>query len=184
MTTATTLPIRKLDLKADDLIECILQRKGGTIVDFGFHNKKKAKYHFAPLDPLDPESPHICNVPNTEHYERFLDIAEAYRAFDPSEDYEPVYAVSTPPDIADAFDPRNDFKDLLSVNPEEVSNEWLGRFSKEVLQINIKQKQVLADVAVTQYGIEFDYKTTSATDIARLILVERIKEERNVSDNT
>ena len=179
--TATT---NKTDLTADDLIECIIQRKGGTVVDFGFHNKKKVKYNFQPLNPLDPESPHVCNVPNDDHYDRLLDIEEAYRAFNPDEDYEPVYAAATPSNDEDDFDPRNDFKDLLSVNPEDVSNDWLGKFAATILETPIKQKQKLADMATSQYGLEFDYKTTSATDIVRKILVERIKEERNVSDNT
>ena len=171
-----------INLAATDLIECILHRKGGTLVDFGFHNRKKSKYHFQPLNPLDPDSPHVCNVPNKEHYQRFLAIPEAYRAFDPTEEYQPVYAAPTPTNENDDFDPRNDFNDLLSVNPEDVSNDWLGRFSKEILGININQKQKLADLAETTYEIDFDYKTTSATEIARMILVKRIEEERNASD--
>ncbi|HHX4894666.1 TPA: hypothetical protein ACVB8O_002146 [Acinetobacter baumannii] len=179
MTTATN---NKINLEADDLIECILQRKGGTIVEFGFHAKKKVKYHFQPLNPLDPDSPHVCNVPNDDHYDRLLNIPEAYRAFDPDEEYEPVLAAPAPSDDDD-FDPRNDFSDLLSVNPEDVSNDWLGKFAETILGIKISQKQKLADVATKQYGLEFDYKTTSAVDIVRLILVERIEQERNVSDN-
>ena len=179
--TATT---NKVNLELDDLIECILKRTGGTVVEFGFHNKKKIKYHFQPLDPLDPDSPHVCNVSNNDHYYRFLDIEEAYRAFNPEEDYEPVYSAPTADNNEDNFDPRNDFNDLLSVNPEDVSNDWLGKFATTILEIPIKQKQKLADMATAQYGLEFDYKTTSATDIVRKILVERIKEERNVSDNT
>lgn len=180
----TAAPVNKIDLEADDLIECTIQRKGGTVVDFGFHNKKKVKYHFLPINPLDPESPHVCNVPNDEHYERFVNIPEAYREFDPSEEYEPVYSAPAPTNKEDDFDPRNDFNDLLSVNPEDVSNEWLGNFAKVILETPINQKQKLADMATTRWKLEFDYKTTSAVDIVRKILVERIKEERNVSDNT
>lgn len=182
--TATQAPVNKVNLEADDIIECIIQRKGGTVVDFGFHNKRKIKYSFQPLNPLDPESPHVCNIPNDDHYDRLLEIKEAYRAFDPEEEYEPPYTAPTPENDEDDFDPRNDFNDLLSVNPEDVSNDWLGNFAKVILEIPIRQKQQIADVATTQYGLEFDYKTTSATDIVRMILVERIEEERNVSDNT
>lgn len=182
--TIAQAPVSKVNLEADDIIECIIQRKGGTVVDFGFHNKRKVKYNFQPLNPLDPESPHVCNVPNDDHYDRLLDIEEAYRAFDPTEEYVPAYTAPTPDNDEDDFDPRNDFNDLLSVNPEDVSNEWLGRFAETILETPIKQKQKLADLAIAQYSLEFDYKTTSATDIVRKILVERIKEERNVSDNT
>lgn len=179
-----TTPAHKVDLEADDLIECIIQRQGGTVVDFGFHNKRKVKYNFQPLNPLDPESPHICNVPNDDHYDRFLKITEAYRAFDPNEEYEPAYTAPTPDNDEDDFDPRNNFNDLLSVDPEDVSNDWLAEFAEIILETPIRQKQKIADLATTQYGIEFDYKTTSANDIVRKILVKRIEEERNVSDNT
>lgn len=171
-----------INLNADDIIECIAHRKDGTIVEFGFHNRKKVKYHFKPLNPADPDSPHVCNVPNDEHYNRFLEIPEAYRAFNPSSDYEPPYTAPTPTNKNDDFDPRNDFNDLLSVNPEDVSNDWLGRFSKEILSIPVTQKQKLAEYAEKTYGLEFDYKTTSATEIIRMILVKRIEEERNASD--
>lgn len=179
MTTATN----KINLEADDLIECILKRKGGTVVEFGFHNKKKSKYHFQPLNPLDPDSPHVCNVPNDDHYDRFLDIPEAYRAFDPDEDYEPVMSAPAPSDNDD-YDPRNDFNDLLSVNPEDVSNDWLGKYAETILKIKVSQKQKLADAATKQYGLEFDYATTTAVDIVRLILVANIEAERIASENT
>ena len=172
-----------IDLKADDIIECIPHRKGGTVVDFGFHNKRKVKYHFKPIDPTDPDSPHVCNVPNDEHYDRFLEIPEAYRAYFHDQEYEPAYAVPTPKQERDEYDPRNDFADLLSVNADDVSNDWLGRFTKEIIGIKLTQKQDLADYAQTHYELDFDYGTTTAAEIARLILKERIEEERNASDS-
>lgn len=179
MTAAAT---NKINLEADDLLECILKRKGGTVVEFGFHNKKKVKYHFQPLNPLDPDSPHICNVPNLEHYKRLVSITEAYREFDPDGEYEQVYAIQKSGDDSD-FDGRNDYEDLLSVNPEEVSNDWLAGFTQQVLQIKLTQKQKLTDYAKTSYGIEVD-KTVTAADLARLILVACIEEEREASENT
>lgn len=173
----------KVDLTADDLVECLLKREGGTTVDFGFHNRKKVKYHFAPLDVNDPDSPHVCNVPNEEHYDRFVvGIPEAYRPYDHDAEYEPAMSMASASSGEDNFDPSNDENDLLSVNPEEVSNKWLGDFAKNVLKTPVTQKQKLADLATEQYGLEFDYSTTTATDIVRLILVERIKEEKNASD--
>lgn len=171
-----------VNLQSENLIECLLKRKGGTIVNFGFHNKKKSVYHFRPLDLEDPESPHVCEVNNEEHYQRFLNIQEAYRPFNPDEEYEPVMQAPLAPEMDD-YDPRNNFDDLLSVNPEDVSNEWLGQFAEKVLGLTIRQKQELADMATTQYGLEFEYKTETAVDIARMILVERIKLERNASES-
>ena len=171
-----------LDLTADDIVECILKREGGTIVEFGFHNKKKVKYHFRPIDATDPESPHVCNVSDDDHYGRFLSISECYREFDPDGEYQPVYSLSKPSEDDD-YDSRNNFYDLLSVNPDDVSNEWLGQFAETILKIKVTQKQNLADMATTQYGLEFDYSTTTAVEIVRMILVECIKAELAASES-
>lgn len=172
----------KVDLTQENLIECILKRKGGTIVDFGFHANRKVNYHFKPLDPTDPDSPHVCNVPNEDHYKRFVKIPEAYREYFPDEEYTPVMQLPDADDDIDPLDPRNDFNDLLSVNPEDVSNDWLIKFSNEILKISGKNKQEIADYAIKHYSLEFDYKTTTSSEILRMILVERIKEERNASE--
>lgn len=172
---------KKVDLTQENIIECVLKRKGGTLVNFGFHNRKKSVYHFQPLDPNDPDSPHVCNVENEEHYERFVNIPEAYREFFPDEEYEPVVELSSPAPQQD-YDPRNDFNDLLSVNPEDVSNDWLEKFTKTILGITLKQKQELADYLKKTYGEEPDYKSTTAAELARLILKQRIQEEQNASD--
>lgn len=171
------------DLQAENLIECILKRKGGTVVNFGFHKNRLVVYHFKPLDQTDPESPHVCNVENAEHYERFVNIPEAYREYFPDEEYMPAMQVPTPTESTDPFDPRNDFKDLLSVNPDDVSNDWLAKFSTVILDIKPTAKQKLADYLKTTYPtLEFDYQTTTASEITRLILVQRIEEERNASE--
>lgn len=172
---------KKLDLTQENIIECILKRKGGTIVNFGFHNRKKAVYHFQPIDATDPDSPHVCNVENEEHYERFVSIKEAYREFFPDEEYEPIMQLASPVPNND-YDPRNDFNDLLSVNPEDVSNDWLNKFTTTILGITLKQKQELADYLKKTYGEEPDYKSTTAAELARLILKQRIQEEQNASD--
>lgn len=51
-------------------IECILQRKGGTVVEM-----PGKTYHFAPQD----DGRHIADVGIETHVERFLAIPEAYR---------------------------------------------------------------------------------------------------------
>jgi len=175
----TNLP-KGIDLTQDDLIECILKREGGSIIDFGFSGRKKITYRFQPLDPNDPESPHVCNVPNDDHYDRFMDIPEAYREFDPSVDYEPVISLASPLPVGD-YDSKNQFDDLASVNPEEVTNDWLLQYAKEILGVG-KSKQAIADLATSQYGLEFDYNTSTATDIIRMILVKRIELEKNAEN--
>ena len=165
-----------LDLSAENLIECFIKREGGTEVPFGFHGAKQTVYKFQPIDSEDPDSPHVCNVADEAHYQRFVNIPESYRPYDHSAEYEPVIAVVAPSG-SDNFDASNNMFDILSVNPDDVSNDWLMAYAGEVLKA--KQKQKLADMATTQYGLEFDYNTSTTTDIIRMILVKRIEEERN-----
>lgn len=54
-------------------IQCILKREGGTIAEIG-----GMEYHFEPL----ADGAHVADVENTEHRDRFLAIAEAYRLYD------------------------------------------------------------------------------------------------------
>lgn len=51
-------------------IECILQRKGGTVVEM-----PGKTYHFAPQE----DGKHVADVEIEAHIERFLAIPEAYR---------------------------------------------------------------------------------------------------------
>lgn len=51
-------------------IECILQRKGGTLVEMPGKN-----YHFQPQE----DGRHVAEVTSEAHIERFLSIREAYR---------------------------------------------------------------------------------------------------------
>lgn len=51
-------------------LECILQRKGGTVVEM-----PGKTYHFAPQD----DGKHVADVTIETHIERFLAIPEAYR---------------------------------------------------------------------------------------------------------
>lgn len=55
------------------LIECIIQRAGGTEVVFG-SGRKAVNYHFKP----DDEGRHVCDVEDEAHIERFLSITEGY----------------------------------------------------------------------------------------------------------
>lgn len=168
-----------LDLTQDNLIECIIRRKGGTKVDFGFSNNKKVEYFFQPIDSTDPDSPHVCNVADESHYQRFVNIPESYRGYYPDEEYQAVSALPSPAPIDDYEEDENIF-DILAINAEEVSNDWLIKYGKEVLKV--KSKQSIADLATTQYKLEFNYDTATAVDILRMILVERQNQERN-ADN-
>lgn len=53
-------------------IQCILERKGGTITDIG-----GVEYHFEPLE----DGAHVADVENEAHIDRFLSISESFRVY-------------------------------------------------------------------------------------------------------
>ncbi|WP_288385432.1 hypothetical protein [uncultured Acinetobacter sp.] len=170
----------KINLNSENLIECLIKRKGGTDVPFGFNAAKQITYRFRPLDVNDPESPHIAEVSNEDHYSRFISIRESYRPYN-SDNYEPVTQIpSADQDDEDEFDPV-DGNDLLSVDLNTVSNDWLQNFAKDVLKLPPKTKDKLSTYAKTTYGLDLDHSMT-ANEMIRSIAVERKKEERNAHE--
>lgn len=72
------------------LIECILKRPGGTLVELDGLN-----YHFKPLNDPAGLGRDVCFVENTKHAQRFMGIPEGYRL---AEDAEPaVLTAPVPP---------------------------------------------------------------------------------------
>lgn len=53
-------------------IQCILERKGGTVAEIG-----GIEYYFEPLE----DGAHVAEVENEAHIDRFLSIAEAYKVY-------------------------------------------------------------------------------------------------------
>ncbi|MBV6551774.1 hypothetical protein KTN00_12185 [Acinetobacter soli] len=169
-----------INLQSENLIECMIKRAGGTDVPFGFSNRKKTVYRFRPIDSTDPESPHVADVTNDEHYERFISIAEAYRPYSQDEYEEPATLIPSS-DPQNNYDP-SDYNDLLSVDLNTVSNDWLANFSKLVLKISPTSKAKLAEYASTTYELTLDTKTMTANEMIRSIAIERKKEERNADE--
>ena len=168
-----------INLKSENLVESLIKRANGSTVDFGYHGAKKVSYTFKPVDPEDNQSPHVADVANEKHYNQLIAVTEGFRAYDP-DDYQPVDAII----MSDATDEpkatKNDFDDLLSVDPETVSNNWLGEFAVEILKIKPTQKAALAEYLKTTYEVEVE-KSTTANEIIRLILINRIEEEKAAS---
>lgn len=78
-------------------IECILQRKGGTVVEM-----PGKTYHFAPQE----DGKHVAEVNIEAHIERFLSIPEAYRIHR-QKGAEEVAATFAPVPDAPVGDPDN-----------------------------------------------------------------------------
>ncbi len=63
----------KHKLENDNMkIQCILERKGGTIAEVG-----GIEYHFEPLE----DGAHVAEVADEAHIDRFLSIGEAYKVY-------------------------------------------------------------------------------------------------------
>lgn len=171
----------KIDLNSTSIVECLIKRKGGSDVPFGFNAAKQVVYRFRALDEKDPESPHIADVSNDDHYDRLISIRESYRPYN-HKNYEPVTQIpsATNDDDEEEFDPT-DGNDLLSVDLNSVSNDWLQAFAKDVLKLPPKNKEKLAAYASTTYELDLASSMT-ANEMIRSIAIERKKEERNAHE--
>ncbi|WP_151721060.1 hypothetical protein [Acinetobacter ursingii] len=170
----------KVDLKSETLVECLIKRKGGSDVPFGFSAAKQVSYRFRPLDANDPESPHIADVTNDDHYDRLISIRESFRPYSQAT-YQPATQIpSANTNDEDGFDPT-DGNDLLSVDLNTVSNDWLQAFAKDVLKLPPKNKERLSLYASDTYEIDLAHSMT-ANEMIRSIAVERKKEERNAHE--
>lgn len=168
----------KIDLKSTTLVECLIKRKGGSDIPFGFSAAKQVTYRFRPLDTSDPESPHIADVTNDDHYDRLISIRESFRPYSPAT-YQPATQIPSA-NTEDVFDPI-DGNDLLSVDLNTVSNDWLQAFAKDVLKLPPKNKEKLSQYASETYEIDLAHSMT-ANEMIRSIAVERKKEERNAHE--
>lgn len=96
-------------------IECILHRKGGTVVEL----PGKA-YHFAPQE----DGKHVADVTIEAHIERFLSIPEAYRMLR-TQGADPAAATFAPATDAPFIDPDN--VTLLGSNVHPATFEINGQ---------------------------------------------------------
>ena len=72
--------LKDTDLTSKNLVESLIQRKGGTEITFGHGHHKQVKYKFQPALTL-PDVPHVCIVDHDEHRQRLLEIKEGFRLY-------------------------------------------------------------------------------------------------------
>lgn len=169
-----------INLKSDSLVESLLKRKGGTKVTLGHKITAQRKYDFQPLDVTDPESPHICDVQDEDDYAHFLSIREGFRRYRVGKT-NAVDSIPANQTKINEDDFKNQFDDLLSVDADGVSNEWLQQFSNVVLEISPKAKAKLSDYLKQTYGKELE-GVPAANTIIREILKARIAEEKTADE--
>lgn len=104
-------------------VECLLKRPGGTVVDlFG------TAYHFKAENDPAGLGRHVCDVPNKAHFQRLMQIPEAYTILD-DETPAPAPAITTPapvpvnPQAIDAASgPASDLGAAIAASP--AAGEW------------------------------------------------------------
>ena len=134
-------------------IACLIQRKGGTIVDMGTES-----YHFAP----DKTGVHCAEVKDPAHVARFLGIPEAYVEYGKE---------AAKPESDAALEP-----DETKLAPEQMSNAELINWGK-AQGFNPSNKKSIQDYAVEHYGVELDDTQNPVgmvRDLVRVV-VENIK---------
>lgn len=154
-------------------IECLIKRKGGSVITFG-HKPREVKYHFKPeSDVLD--MPHECEVENPVHVQRLLGIPEAYRiagAPYPDEEDESVADGGKADVYADAFE------SLHTVNPDAVDNKWLEAFATRVLDVSPTNKTKIAEFLKSEWAIDVKPARETAVGLIRMALVECVREAK------
>lgn len=162
---------------SNNMIECVIKRKGGSIHTMGHHAATQRHYQFKPEDPSNPLSPHVCAVDDEGDYVAFLTVKESFRRHVSTN--KPVLSIPSQ-DESIQINLKDDINDLLSIdNPDTLTNAWLEKFSREILDIEINNKVELIDLA-SEYGLSFK-KSNSPSTIVRGIVVEMIKEEKRGS---
>lgn len=178
MSTADT---PKAATPAVAVIESLIREKGGRRIPFGNHAVTAVVYHFKPengnLD--DVEVPHVCEVADPVHASRLLAISEGFRLYSAKNAGLPTtLQVSR----TDTFTPEDPYADILAVDPNAVSTDWLSGYSRQKLNIVPTNKKALREYLTKNYGIEPGTDDT-ANAVLRLIVAEHIKAEKLAHEN-
>lgn len=163
------------------VIESLIREKGGRRIPFGSNAASAVTYHFKPesgnADDLDV--PHVCEVPDQNHAARLLSITEGFRLYSaknvglPSE-----LKISDP----GSYIPEDAYADILNLDANEVSTDWLSGYSRQKLGIVPTNKKVLREYLLKNYGVDPENDET-ANGLLRLILAEHIKAEKLAHEN-
>jgi hypothetical protein len=159
-------------------IESLIRRAGGSKVEFGFHAAKKRVYHFKPVDSNDPDAAHVATVDNADDIASLLAIREGYRIYDP----ESPTALTNEGDSGEGSDDlTNQYDDILSItNPDQLSNEWLDGYCREVLEVEPNNRVDLTRI-MADYNLDAKPKQPFASMI-REIVKAQIAQEKQGSD--
>lgn len=151
-------------------VECLIKRKDGSVIEFGFP-PKVTKFHFKP-ESDDFDAPHVCDVPdNSPYLGRLLAITEGYRV------YGAEVAEDDSPSADEKADPYADkFDNLHLVNPNDVDGKFLAAFARDVLQVPANSKSAIADLLKKEFGIDVAVTRETPNSMIRMALAECVKQ--------
>lgn len=158
-------------------VECLIKRKGGSHIEFGFP-PKVTRFHFKPESDED-YAPHVCEIPDGSPYlGRLLAITEGYRVYGAEvvEDDSPSAANEKADPYADKFD------NLHLVNPDDVDGRFLAAFARDVLQVPANSKSAIADLLKKEFGIDVAVTRETSNSMIRMALAECVKQAKAEAD--
>lgn len=165
-----------VDLKSENLVESIIKRKGGSTVAFGHGHHKRVEYLFKPERTL-PNDPHVCVVDNNEHRKKLLETTEGYRLYNAvldnqDEDDQDDEGLKQLSKVSDSVD----YEDLLGLNAETVTADWLKLYAKDHLKISSSSKAVIIEYAQSNYGAKLESTLTATSLLREVMKLEQAKQ--------
>lgn len=155
-------------------IECLIQRKGGTVVTLG---EDEIEYHFKP----NAHGAHVCEVDDDDHAQRFLSIREAYALYEAGKKAgkPPKKVIEEPKDegfdvqeeLVDATDPEDELEAQALADPIAATNRAVQRWADN-RGINHRSKTAVADYAMNTFGMQLDKSKTALLMTRELIQLE------------
>lgn len=169
------------DLKSTTLVESIIKRKGGTVVPFGHGHHRQVNYHFKPIDSSSPDSAHVCDVPDDVHRHQLLAIKDGYRLYNQPE--EQFFEDGDQDDDDDQGgnkqgqgDDTVDYEDMLGLNADTVSTDFLKKYAKEHLKISATSKATAQEYAKSNYDIDLDGTMTVISMLREIMKAEQAEQ--------
>lgn len=165
--------------KESVVIECLLQRKGGTRIELPGPEGRPVPYHFK---PEQDDGPHIAKVGHPPHIKRLLGIPEAYRLvageLPELATVADIVPVVTAPAAVKASPDADPFDDLANLAVDTLSNTELERFAVDVMGLeNPKDKAAVIEFAKRNFELDISKKTGLA-DAIREVAKRIVQEER------
>lgn len=160
-------------------VECLIKRKGGSVIEFGYP-PKVTKFHFKP-ESDDIDAAHVCDVPdNSPFLGKLLAVTEGYRIHGADADEGQEQQQSDPYATVSPY--ADQFENLHTVNPDSVDGKFLAAFARDVLEVPANNKTMLAEFLKSEFDIDANPTRETANSLIRMALAECVKQAKAEAD--